>query len=127
MEIPIRFSIRSLADEGRPMFMMLSLSNQPRLPVFVEVDKGKIGSVEKVNSFINERGVGEEDRTDFLGVPSKGEDKNISIFKSYLNRKLYLFVFVIADIKKSFSESNWNFCKLIETKNDFEATLRKVY
>jgi hypothetical protein len=66
-----------------------------------------------MNSFIDERGVGEEDWMDFLGLPTKGEVKNISVFKSFLNRKLYLFIFLVGDVKRAFTESSWNCCKII--------------
>mgnify|MGYP003496665278 CR=1 FL=1 len=80
---------------------------------------GKIRPFEKVNNYITGKGEGEEDRIDMVGLPTSGEVKNISIFKSYLNRKLFLHVFWMADLKSSFVESKWNYCKLIENKNDF--------
>lgn len=106
---------------------MLSLNKEPKLPKFIEVDMGKINSFEKVNSHITGKGEGEEDRIDMVGLPAKGTIKNISIFKSYLNRKLYLHVFWVPDLKNTYEQSNWNYCKIIEAKSDFEVILRKIY
>ncbi len=65
------------------------------------------------------KGEGDEDRIDFLGLPVDKTIKNISIFKSYLNRKLYLHVFRIVDLKSCFVDANWSSCRAIETKGDF--------
>ena len=62
-----------------------------------------------------------------VGLPAKGKIKNLSIFKSYLNRKLELHIFWVSDLKGAFQQSSWTGCKIVEAKSDFETILRKIY
>lgn len=121
MEIPIRLSIRSLGQQDSNTFLMLSLNKEPMLPRFIEVDKSHISTLQQLNQQITGQGEGEQDRIDLVGLPAPGDTKNMSIFKSYLSRKLYLHLLRVADL------TTWSGCKLLETRTDFAGVLRKVY
>ena len=70
-----------------------------------------------MNNYLTSKEQGEEDRVDLVGVPSEGVVKNISVFKSYLNRKLFMYVFRMNDVKICF-EGGWTASKIIESKSD---------
>lgn len=62
-----------------------------------------------------------------VAVPHNEQSKSFSILKSYLNRKLYLHLFSVAEIRSTFQDQNTAGLKMIEAKADFETVLRKIY
>jgi hypothetical protein len=69
-----------------------------------------------VNKYINSRSVGEEDRIEMVGVPQQEQSKSFSVLKSYLNRKLYLHLITVADMRAVFQDKNQAALSIIEAK-----------
>ena len=82
------------------------------------MDRSQLNTLEKLNKYMTSRGEGEQDRIDLIGLPEVDAVKSMSIFKSYLSRKVYLHVFWMNDTRSCFG-GNGGTCKLIESRSDF--------
>ncbi len=51
-----------------------------------------------------------------VGVPQQEQSKSFSVLKSYLNRKLYLHLITVADMRAVFQDKNQAALSIIEAK-----------
>lgn len=103
----MKFGLKNLGDTLKNvMYLMVSLSPAPKVPMFIPLDRNKYSTLEQTNDYLTKRTLGEEDRVDLIGLSSNTE-KGLSIFKSYLTRKIYVHLITINDCKSWFVSQNW--------------------
>jgi hypothetical protein len=64
---------------------------------------------------------------DLVGLGNGATPKGFSIFKSYLSRKVYLHFLLLNDPKNWFAAGHWESARVIDSRSDLSAILKKVY
>jgi hypothetical protein len=120
--------MRNVGEPARnAMYLMLSLTPNPKVPAFMVLDRSQSATLQQANAFLTSKTGGDEERVDLVGLANNSAPKGLSLFKSYLNRKIHMSLLFIGDPRPWFAGGNWESGRVVDSRPDFETVLKKVY